>query len=324
MSTPPTMPRHLPTFEDIRLGNVPLRRCHHCRYSPGSSNSGSSNSTRQLRRCVGCFKTYYCSTQCQREAWKDYKAECQKIADNSSAPENMRHHEEARSAGFTSAQMFSQALGEFIQAHVFAFQNIAQACVLREGGVVWSQRPQKLLQFYLESSTSLGLHRNPSRTFKLQKQEFVVLDDIFRVYPPAAADWAAMEPERQKVAATFASEDTYAGLLPVRFIVEGVDSSQMHFFAQFLPEAPSNERLMKAALISDIVVFYTGSINTCFPLHHVDGGHPLVSVPGRFTHAQGSWSWKPFFSSWDEYKPDIHKVSMPRSRNCSLGHRRRR
>ncbi|KAI0737889.1 hypothetical protein C8Q80DRAFT_1242498 [Daedaleopsis nitida] len=295
--------------EPVAGGNVSLRQCHHCGYNPGSD---PGTQERRLRRCAGCMQAWYCSTQCQKAAWKAHKAECKEVMKENSSGDDS----DAQSIGFSSISLFDQALREFEHAHNFAIRGLAKALVLRAGGNGWTQSPQRLLHFNLESVAALGAHRNPSRTFRLKGYAFATLQDLVATHPQVADDWAQTQPTRDQILDELArlpdgASARVEGILPVRFIVEGMDVSNLLFFPLFRAEAHADanagERVVREAVLADMVDFLMGSINGGFPLHCVEGQHPLVALPGRFMRARGSWTWNALFGSWDEYRRGVHK-----------------
>jgi len=60
---------HHESFFDPPRWAAPLREpeCAFCR-----------SNTERLKRCSGCKRVFYCSRTCQRNHWKEHKAECQK------------------------------------------------------------------------------------------------------------------------------------------------------------------------------------------------------------------------------------------------------
>ena len=236
------------------------------------------------------------------------RAECRKIAQESELPDATNLDREAQSVGFSTIAQFSEAIGEFAEAHDFALKTIAKLHVMQHGGNEWSRTPQKLLTFYLESNTSLGSHRNPSRTFKLKGCQFSVLRDIFAQFPPAAADWAQTEPNRNAIQAAYSRKPAFVCVLPVRLVVEGVNTGRMLFYPLFRPETSADETPMeKVTILSDVLKWFMGSINAGFPLQLITHADNRVPLPGRFTRSHGSWTWGRFFSDWNEYRRGIHK-----------------
>ena len=223
------------------------------------------------------------------------------------SPENARHTAQLQALGYSSFRSFWGTLGEFISAHDFAFRGMAKAHVMQEGGLEWSRRPQKVLRFYLKCAPDINLHRNPSRAFRFRGHEFAVLGDMFRGSSITRQDWENMVKDEEERGA-YASDPNYAGLLSVRFIVEGVPIVQTMHYPQYRSNADSDGCPSgKARLLHSMVSLWSSSINEGFPLHSVGDQHHWIAMPGRYSCSKGSWTWRPFFSRWEDYRPGSHK-----------------
>ncbi len=219
--------------------------------------------------------------------------------------------EELQSLGFSSFHGFAEAFSEFLDAHDWALQACAKAFVLQEGGIEWSQNPQKMLWMTLAPASSSGApaRRNSSRILKFKKHEFITLEEKFAEIPETGLKWAEYEPERQAAHRRFSIHPSYVGLLPVMFEVDGVSMTQSLYYPLYRPTRNTTyAQISKHLTLGDILTLCIGSINEGFPLRPIDHASPLLAFPGQYVRHQGTWSWRPFFSDWNCYRRGAFKA----------------
>ena len=218
--------------------------------------------------------------------------------------------DELKALGFSSPAHFSQILGEFIEGHSWALKSCAKAHVLQEGGIEWTQNPEKMLYFCLVPCTFLGLpsYRNPSRAFKIKAHAFVTLEEQFARVPSTVDDWIRWAPNREATRTMYALHPMFAGILPVMFDVEGVNMTQLVYYPLFRSEHPRPEQWIVDCMLEDMVELCVASINRNFPLRsNIEGNSPLIALPGRFVYTDSTWTWRQFFSDWSRYRPGAFK-----------------
>ncbi|KAI0688304.1 hypothetical protein C8T65DRAFT_589623 [Cerioporus squamosus] len=299
------------------LGNFPevfsasslsaLRRCYHC----GRSSQTEGENFR-LRRCGGCMTSRYCSKDCQKADWNKHKIHCRTTVEFAAEPETATAiNEELQSLGFSSFHGFAEAFTEFLDAHDWALKACAKAFVLMEGGIEWSQNPQKMLWITLAPASSPGVpaRRNTSRILKFKYHEFINLEEKFAEIPETGLKWAEYESERQAAHRRYSIHPSYVGLLPVMYEVQGVNMTQSLYYPLYRPTRNTTcAQISKRLTLGDILTLCIGSINEGFPLRPIDDASPLLAFPGQYVRDQGTWTWRPFFADWNRYRRGAFKA----------------
>ncbi|TFK88302.1 hypothetical protein K466DRAFT_662422 [Polyporus arcularius HHB13444] len=267
-----------------------LRTCEWCSKAP-----------RELRRCVACNTALYCDRECQKAAWKRHKTSCKVIANTvTGQPHEEFVLAELRRIGFSSLADFSEALADFKEAHSWAIASIVQAAIHREGVLDWMQNKgtTEALCFRLAplSPRERRIHRDPGSAFRIKSVEFSaseIVDDMreFR----SGFNFASHAERAQNL--------DYVGAALVLYDVEGLTMKISGTYAQYRPTAPelaSPEE--QRAIFGDMMMLCVGCINMGCPLRVLEGNDPIVALPGRFSRVRGKWTWKPLFSSWEDYR----------------------
>lgn len=211
--------------------------------------------------------------------------------------------------------MFSDALGQWLDAHKCALQLCADVAIIRGGGYDSFQSPQKMLLFALvpRSSTDLPSTRNPSLTFQLKDSAPFVIEDHFAEGAGFWRDWDLAAPARAAMNEKYASHPLYAGLLPILVSVEGFSLSQTAYFPQFYPHPswlPGAAILAEAGrdiVLDDMLSLIRGSINEGFPLRPLEHAPSEPALPGSFVRSNGTWMWQPLLPDWSKYRRGQHR-----------------
>ncbi|TFK78615.1 hypothetical protein K466DRAFT_68043 [Polyporus arcularius HHB13444] len=291
-----------------------LRRCHHC-----GSSADTEGENFRLRRCGGCRTSRYCSKDCQKADWVKHSLNTAQNALSYYGGICVRTRDrdgDRRRAAVARVLLFPRLCGGVLGVfgcplgHDWALQACAKAFVLQEGGIEWSQNPQKMLWMTLAPASSSGApaRRNSSRILKFKGHEFITLEEKFAEIPETGLKWAEYEPERQAAHRRFSIHPSYVGLLPVMFEVDGVSMTQSLYYPLYRPTRNTTyAQISKHLTLGDILTLCIGSINEGFPLRPIDHASPLLAFPGQYVRHQGTWSWRPFFSDWNCYRRGAFK-----------------
>ncbi len=60
-------PKELPAHHEATLSHPSIKYCKPCGLVPGKHDEW------RLRRCGGCYKTLFCSKECQKASWSKHK-----------------------------------------------------------------------------------------------------------------------------------------------------------------------------------------------------------------------------------------------------------
>ena len=166
------------------------------------------------------------------------------------------------------------------------------------------------------SPQRLGIReRNPARTFGLSSYYFVEhFDDADA--SESASFWASREPLRKVVEDMWRRRPDFAGLLPISFSVAGLNTGFGVYYLQFRPVQCSSPMPLvaddeaKRAVVQDIVMLSSGSINGGIPFLPAEGSGPegiMLALPGRSVRGQGASQTRTvLFPSWGDYRRRAH------------------
>ena len=223
--------------------------------------------------------------------------------------------------GYSSPEALAAALQVFAEAHSWSLRSLAKAYVLCEGGIEWSQKPQKMPSLLLATAATVGVREhNPARTFRFSSFRFSLVDDEFPSHSTSSQEadrWARWDPLRKKTIDTWSWHPEFAGLLPVVFVIDGLNVGWVQYHPQFRPAHPSSPNPLlvdeeaKMAVLKDIITLSGSSINAGIPLRPAEGSSPegiMLALPGRFVRGRSaSWIWTPLFPSWADYRRGVHR-----------------
>ncbi|KAL1943658.1 hypothetical protein VTO73DRAFT_4103 [Trametes versicolor] len=205
--------------------------------------------------------------------------------------------------GFRTADEFSQALRDFIEAHTWAFQSYAKAHILMEGGADYIHKPPKLMEVQLRCLCTPGGARNPARTFSFLGHRWRTVAE-YTSKPIGARNWARSATMREAAHQYNSGDPRFVGMLPVLFAVEDISSWQTFLYPQYRPYAASLKGPSEATfkgLMGDVIALCASSIEHGLALRCADGQESIAALPGRFVRANKLWKWEPLFTDWDRY-----------------------
>ncbi|RPD59234.1 hypothetical protein L226DRAFT_614064 [Lentinus tigrinus ALCF2SS1-7] len=291
--------------EAAPIRSAALRRCHEC--------ARTQDEEIRLQRCAGCYHALYCSRSCQRKNWKVHKSLCRPNASVLAHPQS-GWNQQLQDLGFESVSVFSDAFGQWLDAHQCALRICADVVVIQNGGYDAFQSLQKmfLLALVPRSSTDLPSSRNPSLMFQLKDAAPSVTDNHFARESGFWRDWEQGAPVRAALDAKYHSHPLYAGVLPILVNVEGFELFQIIYIPQFHPNPawlPSAAILAagRDMILGDMLSLIRGSINEGFPLRSVGLNLHVPALPGTFVRNHGTWTWQALFSDWRLYRRGQHR-----------------
>ncbi len=219
-------------------------------------------------------------------------------------PERILKNVEVSLYGFRTADEFSQALRDFIEAHTWAFQSYAKARIFIEGGTDYIHTPPKLMEVQLRCLCTPGGARNPARTFSFLGHQWRTVAE-YTSKPVGARNWARSAAMREAAHQYNSGDPRFAGMLPVLFAVEDISSWQTSLYPQYRPYyASPQEGLSEVtfkSLMVDVLALCSSSIEHGLALRCADGQESIAALPGRFVRSNKLWKWEPLFTDWDRY-----------------------
>ncbi|OJT10801.1 hypothetical protein TRAPUB_12670 [Trametes pubescens] len=293
--------------QDYMVASAALRRCQHC--------GKPQDIVIKMLRCSRCASVIYCSKECQKGAWPVHKttepppddraprtrSSCRRV--DEANPDRIAKNIEAILCGFRTADEFSQALRDFIEAHTWAFQSYARALILMEGGADYIHMPPKFMEVQLRSLHTPGGTRNPARTFNFVGHRWLTVAE-YTSTPIGARNWAGNAAMREAAHRYYSGDPRFVGMLTVFFRVGEISSAKMNLYPQYRAYAASLEGLgdvMLRSLMADVLALCTSSIEHGLALRCADGQESIAALPGRFVRWNKLWTWEPLFTDWEQY-----------------------
>lgn len=216
---------------------------------------------------------------------------------------------EVRPFGFASSLVFTRALNDWMEAHMWSLQTCTQEYILKLGGVKFLKIPAiYMMSFYvvcrMTSDWTAG-ERNPSHTFAIRQQGIININDWNNGHPTHVQFWEGTASERELVSAFNERRygSAFACLMTTQFKCEGVTmGNSMNFpILHVRKRLPLDEASLD--IVEDVYTFVSEMINRGYVLRCIEGGNVKIPLPGRFERKAGKWDWKPLLTDWDEYSP---------------------
>ncbi len=232
---------------------------------------------------------------------------------NATAIERLGGNLQVQGIGFESFSDFSDVFREWSDAHKCALHMCAQVMVMQSGDLASSRNPQKMLAYLLtpRRSGNLTSIRNPSLMIQLKDWRLFDLERHMANFPRIKAAWEHGAPVRAAKDADWATDPTYAGLLPIMTTFEGLEMGRLDYIPLFrctphLTPLAASLAPIRDILLKDIMHLAVGSINAGFPLRPISESSNKV-FPGRFIRDHRTWTWHQLFSDWTQYRRGQHK-----------------
>ncbi|EIW59859.1 uncharacterized protein TRAVEDRAFT_64687 [Trametes versicolor FP-101664 SS1] len=260
----------------------------------------------KLMRCSRCASALYCNRVCQKAAWPVHKLSCS-LPNAAALGAVLAEVSEVRSFGYRSAEDFKQVLRDFIDTHSWAFRSFAKAELLLRGGPQYMNTPPEIMTVDLRCVYAPGSPLDPARTFKFVRHGWQTIEECTRD-PIDALNWQGAQALREVRERECRDEPRFIGMLPVLYTVEYPHMQHLFFFAQFHPLSGSTffqpeqfNDIGRNALIADIKLLCTSSINNGLALRCAEGQGSIAPLPGRFVRLNKAWTWEPLFTDWEVY-----------------------